>query len=107
MVTPQGRAITLTDEELDSKFQECGMPEILKRCRPQPADRDPDVLTVPPYTSVVHKREKGFWYITEEKEAIALIFHWEQPDGTEKQSVRRFRTPEGQWYKRRARDVFA
>jgi hypothetical protein len=105
-VTPQDNLIELTDDELESKFLECAMPEILRTCKRKSANRDPGTITTPPYTSVRHRREHGFWYLTENDELIALIFYWDDPSGAEQMSIRMFRCPDGQWYKRKARDLF-
>lgn len=109
---PQGKPINLTEEEIERKFAECGMPEILKTCKTKSTERDPDVLTSPPYTSVKHKREKGLWHYlpedTDFQEPIALTFSWEGPDGLERMSIRQFISPDsGQPYKLKKRDALA
>ena len=87
---PQSSPIKLTDAEIERKFAECGMASVLQKCKATRTDRDPNVLSNPPNTSVVHKREHGLRYCDETGEFVALIFYWEGPDGTDRRSIREF-----------------
>jgi hypothetical protein len=105
MTTPQGKPISLSKEDMKRKFDECGMPELLKLCLRKLADRDPNLLTIYPHTSVKHKREHGYWYVTSDGEPIALIYYWEGTDNEPQESIRPFTCPNGQIYKLKLAEI--
>lgn len=72
------------------KFQEVKGDEILHDCRRVPADKDPDLLTIPPFHSIKHKREWGFTHVLPDGQQFALIFYWEDPGQEEQRSIRWF-----------------
>lgn len=80
----------LTEPEIECKFQEFSMERILQGCIKKPASRDPDLLLIPPYTSVAHKREWGFLHKTLDGSEISLIFYWVDAGGDERRSIRWF-----------------
>jgi hypothetical protein len=90
----------LSEEAMTCKFHECGMPEFLKGCQQRRAGRDPNVVTDPPFTSVVHKREHGIRFTTEGDRLAALIFYFKGPDGEDRESIREFVCPrDGETYR--------
>ena len=80
----------LSQNDLERKFIELGMEAKLRDCSQNRAYRDPDLMTIPPLTSVKHKREYGIEWKPDERGHGALIFHWESPDGEPKRSIRWF-----------------
>jgi hypothetical protein len=78
----------LTEEEMESKAREFGLDDILKRCKSKSVDRDPDVRTVPPHTSIKHTRERGLIHSDPSSDFCGLIFHWIGPDGEPRRSIR-------------------
>ena len=103
MAETQDKLIILSDEEMESKFEESGMPAILKTCKATRTDRDPAIITNPPNTSVKHKRERGLRYSSDDGTFRALIFEWDGPDGTPHKSIRQFVTDDGLTYRRKLR----
>ena len=95
MADSQEKVLILTDEEMERKFLESGMPAVLKSCKVKRADRDPNVSTNPPVTSVKHRRERGLSYSTQEGVFRALIFEWDGPGGDPEKSIREFVTDDG------------
>lgn len=91
----------LIAEEMERKFVECGMDEILKTCKPKRTNRDPNISTNPPHTSVVHKREHGVQYTHENGDFVALVFYWDEPTGEPRRSIRAFTCPDGKPYRLR------
>ena len=70
----------LSKAEIERKFQESGMENVLKTCKSQRIDR---------YDAPVKKkREHGFVYRDDRKETVAVIYYFEEPDGTELRSIR-------------------
>lgn len=70
----------LSEAEMERKFDESGMENILKACHLKRVDR---------YGAPVKKkREHGFVYLDDKEETVAVIYYFEEPDGTELRSIR-------------------
>ena len=94
MTHSQIKLSILSEDEMEDKFESLQISNLLKECRKQTVDRDPNVNTFPPFSSVKHKREHGIKYTTEANDFIALIFYWYDATGEERRSIRQFFCPQ-------------
>jgi hypothetical protein len=80
-----------TEQEMEDKFSELGIMDVLPKCKPTPCSRDPEVNTLPPRNIVRHIRERGtLYFVNGSKLPIALIFQWDSHDGEPRRSIRWF-----------------
>ena len=93
MAHPKDELVILTEEEMERKFLECGLPDLIKNCTTRRLDRIHSPRSGPPSNSVRHRRSKRIGYLTEGGAWIAFIVHWEDAGGDAKRVIWQFTCP--------------
>lgn len=78
----------LSPEELERKFEECGMESVLKQCTPKPKPRD--------HKNPLKKKREYTLEFKMGDDLRAIICYFEDADGTERRSIRYMKCDDGQ-----------